>query len=111
MTLREKKQRTNPQSFLEWGGEGAGGPPLSLMIPWLAYGTALHEFKFSVAVSTHPIKMRTIPCQFAVKNENTDFLRLPDGFSHRNACQKKKKDNKCNLFLAIKFPLALRNLK
>ena len=84
----KNKNRTNPQSFLEWGGEGAGGPPFSLMIPWLAYGTALHKFKFSVAVSAHPIKMRTIPCQFALKNENMDFLCLPDGFSHRNACQK-----------------------
>lgn len=33
------------------------------------------------------------------------------GLATEMHAKKKKKDNKCNLFLAIKFPLALRNLK
>lgn len=105
----KKRNRTNLQSFLKWGGKGAGGSPFSLTIHWLACGTALHGFTFSVAVSTDPIKKKTIPCQFALKNENTGFLCFSDGFSHRNTCL--KGDKTCNSLLAREFLLVFRNLR
>lgn len=49
---------SNSQSFLEWGGKGAGGSSFSLTIHWLACGTTLHGVTFSVAISTDPIKKK-----------------------------------------------------
>lgn len=46
--------------------------------------------------------MKTISCQFALKNENAGFLCLSDRVSHRNVI---------NSLLVREFPLALRNLR
>ena len=80
------------------------------MIHWLACGIDVHRPKSSVVAAMGPIKMKTISCQFTLKNKNTHFLCLSNSFSLQNPCNEQQQNN-CNSLLASEFPLALINVQ
>ena len=80
------------------------------MIHRLACGIDVHGPKSSVVAAMGPIKMKTISCQFTLKNKNTHFLCLSISFSLQNPCNEQQQNN-CNSLLASEFPLALINVQ
>ena len=80
------------------------------MIHRLACGIDVHGPKSSVVAAMGPIKMKTISCQFTLKNKNTHFLCLSNSFSLQNPCNEQQQNN-CNSLLASEFPLALINVQ